>query len=209
MASWYYKKERKNSISLPLYFIELENSEVKKCWNEKLVSTIFLSHWRLVSEAFIFKTLLRSYFSGWTTPSRSSWRRAKFWASTSRWCPATWAASRSTRNSSSSPRSVSIFLVPGLVTDSVHFLPKRNLSEKNLPGWDSNWGTSDPQPSTYLLSYKAIDTIDVKIDFYISPQTLDQYWSTLVSPPLLWYQLGLRGLFHRRRPPASPSSQFR
>ena len=41
MASWYYKKERKNNISLPLYFIELENSEVKKCWNEKLVSTIF------------------------------------------------------------------------------------------------------------------------------------------------------------------------
>ena len=57
---------------------------------------------------------------------------------------------------------------------------KKKFKWKNLPGWDSNWGTSDPQPSTYLLSYKAIDTIDVKIDFYISPQTLGQYWSTLV-----------------------------
>ena len=66
-----------------------------------------------------------------------------------------------------------------------------------------NRGTTDPQPSTYPLSYRAIDILDVKIDFHISPQTLDQYWSTLVSPPLLWYQLGLRGLFHWRKPPSS------
>ena len=43
-----------------------------------------------------------------------------------------------------------------------------------------NWGPSDPQPSTCPLSYRAIDINDVKIDFYISPQTMDQYWSTLV-----------------------------
>ena len=52
--------------------------------------------------------------------------------------------------------------------------------KKNLPDWDSNRGPSDPQPSTYPLSYGAIDIKIVKIDLYISPQTLDQYWSTLV-----------------------------
>ena len=62
----------------------------------------------------------------------------------------------------------------------VHFLFKRNLSEKNLPDLESNRGPSDPQPSTYPLSYRAIDIFVVKIDFYISPQTLDQYWLTLV-----------------------------
>ena len=59
-----------------------------------------------------------------------------------------------------------------------------NLSEKYLPDWESPWGISDPQPSTYPLSYTALDIIIVKIDLYISPQTLDQYWSTLVSNPL-------------------------
>ena len=48
--------------------------------------------------------------------------------------------------------------------------------KKNLPGWDP----SDPQPASYPLSYSAIDVIGVKVDFYISPQALDQYWSTLV-----------------------------
>ena len=62
----------------------------------------------------------------------------------------------------------------------VHFLYKRNLSEKIPLTGIGNWGSSDPQLSTYPLSYKAIDIIDVKIDLYISPQTLDQYWSTLV-----------------------------
>ena len=55
------------------------------------------------------------------------------------------------------------------------------LSEKNLPDWESNRGPSDPQPSPYPLSYRAIDIINVKIDLYISTQTLDQYWSTLVK----------------------------
>ena len=41
-------------------------------------------------------------------------------------------------------------------------------------------GVPYPQPSTYPLSYRAIDINDVKIYLYISPQTLDQYWSTLV-----------------------------
>ena len=52
--------------------------------------------------------------------------------------------------------------------------------KKNLPDWKLYRGLSVPQSSTYPLSYRAIDTIDVKIDFYISPQTLDQYWLTLV-----------------------------
>ena len=59
----------------------------------------------------------------------------------------------------------------------VHFLFIRNLSEKNLP----EWGLSDPLPSTNPLSYWAIANINVKIGFYISPQTLDQNWSALVS----------------------------
>ena len=42
-------------------------------------------------------------------------------------------------------------------------------------------GPSVPQPSIYPLSYRAIVIFEVKIDFYISPQTLDQYWLTLVS----------------------------
>ena len=62
----------------------------------------------------------------------------------------------------------------------VHFLFKRNLSEKNLPDWESNRSPSVPQPSTYPLSYRAIVVIYVKIVFIISQQTLDQYWSTLV-----------------------------
>ena len=37
-----------------------------------------------------------------------------------------------------------------------------------------NRGPSDPQTSTYPLSYRAIDIV-VKIDLYVSPQTLDQY----------------------------------
>ena len=52
--------------------------------------------------------------------------------------------------------------------------------KKNLPDWELNRGPSDPQPSTYPLSYRALDIIDVKINFYILPQALDQYWSTLV-----------------------------
>ena len=48
--------------------------------------------------------------------------------------------------------------------------------KKNLP----DWGSSDSQPSTYPLSSRAIYIINGKIDFYISPQTFDQYWSTLV-----------------------------
>ena len=62
----------------------------------------------------------------------------------------------------------------------VHFVFKRNLSEKNLPEWESNWGPPDPQPSTYPLSYRAMDIIAMKNDLYIWPHTLDQYWSTLV-----------------------------
>ena len=49
--------------------------------------------------------------------------------------------------------------------------------KKNLTDWESNGGPSDQQPSTYPLSYRALDIHKVKIDFYISPQTLDQYWS--------------------------------
>ena len=52
--------------------------------------------------------------------------------------------------------------------------------KENLPDWESIRGPSDLQPSTFPLSYRAIDNNSVKIDFYISPQTLDQYWSTLV-----------------------------
>ena len=60
----------------------------------------------------------------------------------------------------------------------VHFLFERNLSEKKYPGWESNRGPS----ALYPLSYRVIDIINVKIDLYILPQTLYQYWSTLVSP---------------------------
>ena len=42
------------------------------------------------------------------------------------------------------------------------------------------WVLQIHSQATYPLSYRAIDIIYVKIDFYISPQTLDQYWSTLV-----------------------------
>ena len=75
-----------------------------------------------------------------------------------------------------------VLILPGVlfVLHLVHFLFKRNLSEKNLSDWESNQGPSDPQPSFYPLSYRAIDIINAKIDFYISPQTLDQYWSSLV-----------------------------
>ena len=59
-----------------------------------------------------------------------------------------------------------------------HFLFRKKLKWKNLLYWESNRGTSDPQPSTYSLSYRAIDNI-VKFDFYMLPQTLDQYWSSL------------------------------
>ena len=52
--------------------------------------------------------------------------------------------------------------------------------------WESNLGLSDLQLSIYPLSYKAINIVTVKIDFYISLQTLDQYWLTLVFiDPLL------------------------
>ena len=37
-----------------------------------------------------------------------------------------------------------------------------------------------PLTITLLTEHRAIDIFNVKIDFYISPQTLDQYWSTLV-----------------------------
>ena len=73
-----------------------------------------------------------------------------------------------------------VFLVPVVLHHLVHFLLKRNLSEKNLAGWESNRGPSDLQPSTYPMSYRAINVVNVKIDFYISPQTLDQNWLTLV-----------------------------
>ena len=36
----------------------------------------------------------------------------------------------------------------------VHFLFKRNLSEKNIPDWESNRGPSEPQPGTYPLSHR-------------------------------------------------------
>ena len=36
------------------------------------------------------------------------------------------------------------------------------------------------RPSLYWLSYRAIDNLTVKIEFHISPQTLDQYWLTLM-----------------------------
>ena len=66
----------------------------------------------------------------------------------------------------------------------VHFLFKRNLSEKNLPDRELNQGSSDPKPSTSPLSHSGVDINDVRIDLYILPQTLDQYWSTLVYPLL-------------------------
>ena len=52
--------------------------------------------------------------------------------------------------------------------------------KKNLPDWKLNRDALDPQPSTYPLSYRAMDINDEKIYLYISPWTLDQYWSTLV-----------------------------
>ena len=52
--------------------------------------------------------------------------------------------------------------------------------KKNLLHWELNQGPSDPQPNTYPLSYKAIEIFYLKIDLYILPQTLDQYWLTLV-----------------------------
>ena len=51
--------------------------------------------------------------------------------------------------------------------------------KKNLPDWESYLGLSDPQLSTYPLSYRAIDIINVEIDICISPHTFDQYWSAL------------------------------
>ena len=56
--------------------------------------------------------------------------------------------------------------------------------EEILPNRDSNRGPSAPQPSNLSLSYSHIITLNVKIDFNISPQTLDQYWSTLVIIPI-------------------------
>ena len=44
--------------------------------------------------------------------------------------------------------------------------------KKNLPDWESNQGPSDPQPSTYALSYRAIDIFDVKIDFAADLETV-------------------------------------
>ena len=65
-----------------------------------------------------------------------------------------------------------------------HFLFKINLSEKKSPNPGIQAGPSDPQPRTHPLSYRGIDMIGAKINFYISPQTLDQYWSTLVISPV-------------------------
>ena len=42
---------------------------------------------------------------------------------------------------------------------------KEILVKKSLPDWEFNRGPSDPQPSTYPLSYRATDIIYVKIDF--------------------------------------------
>ena len=61
---------------------------------------------------------------------------------------------------------------------------------KNLPDWESNRGPSDPQPSTNPLNDRAFHIIVVKIDLYILPQTLDQYWSTLVSNRACFVAIG-------------------
>ena len=57
----------------------------------------------------------------------------------------------------------------------------------NLPDWKMSRGISDPQLSTYPLSYRALEIIEVKIDFLISLQTLDQYWSTLVLLSIVFF----------------------
>ena len=74
-----------------------------------------------------------------------------------------------------------------LVHHLVHFLSKRNLSKKNLPDWKLNWGLQIHSQALYPLSNCLIVTQIVKIYLFnlrmskTMPQTLDQYWSTLVS----------------------------
>ena len=61
----------------------------------------------------------------------------------------------------------------------VHFLFKSNLSEKKSPWYGIELG-SFRFTAKHLSTEQQIHRYGLKIDFYISPQTLDQYWSTLV-----------------------------
>ena len=57
-------------------------------------------------------------------------------------------------------------------------LQKKFKWKKNLPDWES---TQVLLIHSQALIYRAIGINDDKINFYISPQTLYQYWLTLVS----------------------------